>query len=559
MVGTGRGASLGILIRGVEVLERTRKISTVVFDKTGTLTTGQMTMTDSVADQTSTDELLRRAGAVEADSEHPIGAAIATAATERFGRLPTVTGFTSVAGHGVRAHVDGDLVWVGRRKLIAEAGLALPDNLAEAAARMESEGRTAVFAGWNGAVRGVVAVADTLKPDAADAVGELHRMGLRVAMITGDNARTAHTIAAQVGIDTVLAEVLPADKQSEVARLQAAGEVVAMVGDGVNDAPALVAADLGIAIGTGTDVAIESSDLTLMRGDLPGVATAIRLSRRTYRTILQNLGWAFVYNTALLPLAAFGLLNPIVAGAAMGFSSVSVVANSLRLLRFRDDRRRVVRSAAAKAAPFGRCLWGGYQPREVDAYVRQTEAASAAAMDQINSLTQERSRSQRTTEQLMGEFAAVTEQSRHTAQGLRSEAEKDAASVRAHAEQAAAAVIERAEHAAQAITRQADQLRAAADLDADTARTRVQDAERHAQQLQASAQKRCAAMQAETENRRDRLYAAERQFFDRLAETEHAVAALRSRVDLAEQLQHLDALVATIRADTQADTDQLAD
>ncbi|HJT03602.1 MAG TPA: heavy metal translocating P-type ATPase [Pseudonocardiaceae bacterium] len=337
MVGTGRGASLGILIKGVEVLERTRKITTVVFDKTGTLTRGDMALTDTEAG-TGTDpsELLRRAGAVEADSEHPIGQAIATAARAAYGALPAVTGFVSLAGNGVRADVEGQTVWVGRRRLVAEAGLTLPDDLARVAERLEGQGRTAVFAGWDGQVRGVLAVADTLKDGAAETVAKLHRMGLKVAMITGDNARTAAAIAQRVGIDTVLAEVLPADKQSEVARLQAAGEVVAMVGDGVNDAPALVAADLGIAIGTGTDVAIESSDLTLMRGELAGVPTAIRLSRRTYRTIWQNLGWAFVYNVALIPLAASGLLNPIIAGAAMGFSSVSVVTNSLRLLRFSD-------------------------------------------------------------------------------------------------------------------------------------------------------------------------------------------------------------------------------
>ncbi|MGH3843810.1 MAG: heavy metal translocating P-type ATPase [Pseudonocardiaceae bacterium] len=363
MVGTGRGASLGILIKGVEVLERTRKITTVVFDKTGTLTNGQMALTDTaVGPGTDAGELLRRVGAVEADSEHPIGHAITSAARAAHGVLPAVTGFDSVAGHGVRAEVEGTTVWVGRRKLAAQAGLTLPDELATAAQRLEAQGRTVVFAGWDGQVRGVLAVADTVKDGAAATVAELHRMGLTVAMITGDNARTARAIAGTVGIDTVLAEVLPADKQSEVARLQAAGEVVAMVGDGVNDAPALVQADLGIAIGTGTDVAIESSDLTLMRGELAGVPTAIRLSRRTYRTIWQNLGWAFAYNVALIPLAALGVLNPIFAGAAMGFSSVSVVTNSLRLRRFRESARTV----AASSTP-GREVTGPQPDRD---YVR---------------------------------------------------------------------------------------------------------------------------------------------------------------------------------------------
>ena len=361
MVGTGRGASLGILIKGVQVLERTREITTVVFDKTGTLTRGEMTLTDTeVAEGADRAELLRYAGAVEADSEHPIGQAIAAAARAGHRDLPAATEFEALAGHGVRAQVEGQTVWVGRRGMVAEAGLTMPDQLAQAARALEAQGRTAVYAGWNGQVRGVLAVADTLKDGAAQTFAELHRMGLKVAMITGDNQRTANAIAEKVGIDTVLAEVLPADKQSEVARLQAAGQVVAMVGDGVNDAPALVAADLGIAIGTGTDVAIESSDLTLMRGDLAGVPTAIRLARRTYRTILQNLGWAFVYNVALIPLAAAGLLNPIIAGAAMGFSSVSVVANSLRLLRFRDHHQSAAPTVATIKPEFVRVhLRGG--------------------------------------------------------------------------------------------------------------------------------------------------------------------------------------------------------
>jgi cation-transporting ATPase V len=335
MVGTGRGAELGVLIKGVEVLERTRRITTVVFDKTGTLTRGEMTLTDAVpAAGQDEGELLARAGAVEADSEHPIGQAIAVAARQRVGALPRMAGFQALAGRGARADVDGTTVWVGRRKLLADAGLLLPAALEDEAEQLEEDGKTAVFAGWDGEVRGLLTVADTLKEGAAELVERLHAMGLEAAMLTGDNARTAQAIAGRVGIDRVLAEVLPDDKVGEVARLQAEGQVVAMVGDGVNDAPALVQADLGIAIGTGTDVAIEASDLTLLRDDLAGVATAIQLSRRTYRTIVQNLAWAFGYNVAAIPLAALGLLSPIVAGAAMAASSVSVVGNSLRLRRF---------------------------------------------------------------------------------------------------------------------------------------------------------------------------------------------------------------------------------
>jgi copper-transporting P-type ATPase V len=338
MVGTGRGAELGVLIKSVEVLERTRRITTVVVDKTGTLTRGQMALTDLVTGLGVEEaELLRLAGAVEADSEHPIGAAIAAAARHQ-GDLPAAQRFRAVAGQGVHAEVvtsNGPVtVWVGRRKLAADAGLLVPQAMEAAAEQLEQEGKTAVLIGWQGEARGALAVADTLKDGATDLVGRLHAMGLEVAMLTGDNQATAQAIAAQVGVDRVLAEVLPADKAGEITRLQAEGRVVAMVGDGVNDAPALVQADLGIAIGTGTDVAIQASDLTLLRGDLEGVATAIALSRRTYRTITQNLFWAFGYNTAAIPLAAAGLLSPVIAGAAMALSSVSVVTNSLRLRRF---------------------------------------------------------------------------------------------------------------------------------------------------------------------------------------------------------------------------------
>jgi cation-transporting ATPase V/Cu+-exporting ATPase len=336
MVGTGRGAAMGVLIKGGEVFERSKRVDTVVFDKTGTLTNGEMALTDVVPGGGETvDEVLRRAAAVEAGSEHPVGRAIVDGARSRLGQVPEASEFAAVAGHGVRARVDGSDVHVGRRALMQDAGLMGCTEIDEHLERLEHEGKTAVLVGWGGRVRGALAVADTLKDEAPVAVAELRSLGIEVVMITGDNRRTAASIADQVGIDTVLAEVLPADKIDEVRRLQAEGRVVAMVGDGINDAPALVQADLGIAIGTGTDVAIESADVTLLSGDLHGVATAIRLSRRTFRTILQNLGWAFAYNLAALPLAVAGALNPIIAGAAMAFSSVSVVTNSLRLHRFR--------------------------------------------------------------------------------------------------------------------------------------------------------------------------------------------------------------------------------
>ncbi|MFC7339884.1 heavy metal translocating P-type ATPase [Saccharopolyspora griseoalba] len=337
MVGTGRAAHLGILVKGAEVLEGSKKITTVVFDKTGTLTRGQMRLTGIAVDATSESEVLQRAAAVESASEHPVAAAITAAARDRGLELPEVTGFGNVAGHGVRAEVNGTAVHVGRRELFDRERLHLPDQLARHASDGEAQGRTSVYAGWDGQVRGVLSVADTLKDEAVEVVRRLHGMGLEAAMITGDNRQTAETVASEAGIDRVLAEVLPADKATEVRRLQAEGRAVAMVGDGVNDAPALVQADLGIAIGTGTDVAIESSDITLMSGQLDGVVHAIQLSRRTLRTIYQNLGWAFGYNTAAIPLAALGLLNPIIAAAAMAFSSVSVVTNSLRLRRFAHE------------------------------------------------------------------------------------------------------------------------------------------------------------------------------------------------------------------------------
>ncbi|KAA8962474.1 MAG: copper-translocating P-type ATPase [Mycobacterium sp.] len=353
MVGTGRGAALGILVKGAAVLEATKKIDTVVFDKTGTLTRAQMRLTEVIVDKRrEADLVLRLAAAAESGSEHPIGKAIVAAAQEQGLKVPVATGFANLAGHGVRAEINGRAVLVGRRTLVDEHGLLLPDHLAAAAAELEDHGDTTVFVGADGQVIGVLAVADTVKDAAADVVAQLHAMGLQVVMMTGDNARTAATVAGQVGIDRVLAEVLPQDKVSEVRRLQDEGRVVAMVGDGVNDAPALVQADLGIAIGTGTDVAIEASDITLMSERLDGVVRAIELSRCTLRTIYQNLGWAFAYNAAAIPLAALGLLHPIVAGAAMGFSSVSVVTNSLRLRRFGAvSNRRLSRSRQWRQLP----------------------------------------------------------------------------------------------------------------------------------------------------------------------------------------------------------------
>ena len=336
LVGTGKGASMGVLIKGGDVFERSKRVDTIVFDKTGTLTVGRMELTDVVAVDADEGELLRRAAAVEAGSEHPVAQSIVAGAQSRHCEIPAFADFEAVAGLGARARIDGGWVTAGRRSLLLDAGLSPSRELDKTADRLERDGKTVVFAGWDGETRGVLAVADTVKPDADAALARLRRLGARTLMLTGDNQRTAAAIAGQVGIDDVLAELLPGEKVDEVRRLQAEGRVVAMVGDGVNDAPALVEADLGIAVGTGSDVAIESADITLLSGDLDGVATAMQLSRRTFRTVLQNLGWAFGYNVAAIPVAMAGALNPIIAGAAMAFSSVSVVANSLRLYRFRS-------------------------------------------------------------------------------------------------------------------------------------------------------------------------------------------------------------------------------
>ncbi|SDK81597.1 Cu+-exporting ATPase [Glycomyces sambucus] len=336
LVGTGRGAQMGVLIKGPEVLESTRKVDTIVLDKTGTVTTGKMTLVDVLpAEGVDRAELLRLAGAIEHASEHPVAQAIAKGAAAD-GPLPAVEDFQNVEGKGVQGVVDGHYVVVGRESLLRDWTLDLDPALAEAKAEAERGGKTAVAVAWDGEARGVLVVADTVKPTSREAVAQFKALGLTPVLLTGDNRAVAERIAAEVGIDEVIAEVLPEDKVAAVTRLQEQGKTVAMVGDGVNDAAALAKADLGLAMGTGTDVAIEAADLTLVRGDLRGAADAIRLARRTLGTIKGNLFWAFAYNVAAIPLAALGLLNPMLAGAAMAFSSVFVVGNSLRLRSFKS-------------------------------------------------------------------------------------------------------------------------------------------------------------------------------------------------------------------------------
>ena len=334
MVGTGRGAQLGILIKGPEILEQTRRITAIVLDKTGTVTEGKMQVTDVVGD----DSVLSFAAAAENASEHPIARAIADYGRATLGELPAAESFTNRAGLGVEAVVDGHAVVVGRPSFLADWGVELPAELRQKVERLENEGKTVVAVAWDGAARGLVAVSDRVKDSSAEAIRELKQLGLEPVLLTGDNERTAAAVAASVGIERVRANVLPQEKSEEVKRLQAEGQTVAMVGDGVNDAPALAQADLGLAIGTGTDVAIEASDLTLVSGDLRAAADAIRLARRTLATIKGNLFWAFAYNVAAIPLAVAGLLDPIIAAAAMAFSSVFVVSNSLRLRRFHSRR-----------------------------------------------------------------------------------------------------------------------------------------------------------------------------------------------------------------------------
>ncbi len=333
MVGSGRGAEIGVFFKQAETFERSRKVEVVVFDKTGTLTEGMMSLTDVVTDEDQS-RFLYLIASVEAASSHPIGKAVALGAEEQDIELGAVADFENHAGLGVSGTVDNTRVVVGTVRLVTEAGLHISPRYLREMERLEGEAKTTFLAGWNGEARGVISVADALKPTAAAAVSELKKIGVKVAMLTGDNRRTAEAIAAQVGIDQVLAEVMPDHKVEEIRRLQDQGLEVAFVGDGVNDAPALTQADLGVAIGTGTDVAIEAGDVVLISGDPALVVRAMNLARRTFRTIVENLFWAFFYNVAAIPLAALGLLNPMIAAGAMAFSSVSVVTNSLRLRRF---------------------------------------------------------------------------------------------------------------------------------------------------------------------------------------------------------------------------------
>ncbi len=335
MVGTGRGAQLGILIKGPEVLESTRLVDTIVLDKTGTVTTGSMVVVDVIASAgENRDEVLRIGGALEAGSDHPIARAIAAAAFDRVGDLPRVDDFASLDGLGVSGRVGGRAVLVGRARVFEDSATAIDVDLRDALASAHAAGRTVVVVGWDGRARGVIALADSVKPSSKLAIDRLKALGLRPLLLTGDHSSVAEAVAAELGIEEVISEVLPADKVAVVARLQGEGRIVAMVGDGVNDAAALAQADLGMSMGTGADVAIEASDLTLVRGDLTVAADAIRLARRTLAIIKGNLFWAFAYNVAAIPLAAAGLLSPMIAGAAMAFSSVFVVGNSLRLRRF---------------------------------------------------------------------------------------------------------------------------------------------------------------------------------------------------------------------------------
>jgi Cu+-exporting ATPase len=387
LVGTGRGAQLGILIKGPEVLESTRRVDTIVLDKTGTVTTGKMSLTSvHTTGGVSETEAMRIAGALEDASEHPIANAITHAARERVGELPAVGDFANLEGLGVRGSVDGRDVLIGRASLLEQHSIALPPDLVDAKAVAESQGRSAVVVGWDGTAHAVLVVADTIKPTSRDAVAGLRGLGLRPVLLTGDNAAAARAVADEIGITEVIAEVLPRDKVDAVARLQREGRVVAMVGDGVNDAAALAQSDLGLAMGTGTDVAIEASDLTLVRGDLRAAVDAIRLARRTLSTIKANLFWAFAYNLAALPLAALGLLNPLIAGAAMSLSSVFVVSNSLRLRRFRTAYPANAKSAPAQPSS---TTTAAAVPALPDAQLAQLAAIASRLESVAEALTQQ--------------------------------------------------------------------------------------------------------------------------------------------------------------------------